>query len=154
VAHTLHHIGKIYSEQGRKEEAQALQEQLSSHSLPASVTLAKLATIVGFVEARRNSLLAPLLLPLMYVIQSALAAERWRERHGRVVESWLCVLGEIEALESIASYSFERPEDPFPEFLEGPAAFVATGLGHPLIAPRTRIRSPSRRQGAPFATVL
>jgi DNA mismatch repair ATPase MutS len=44
-------------------------------------------------------------------------------------------------LESLASYSFERPDDPFPEFLEGPAAFVATGLGHPLIAPRTRVRN-------------
>ncbi len=119
----------------------ALKEKLSSHSLPASATLSKLATIVGFVEARRNPLLAPLMLPLMYVIQSALVAERWRERHGQVVESWLNVLGEIEALVSLASYSFERPEDPFPEFLDGPAAFVATGLGHPLIAPQARVRN-------------
>jgi MutS domain V len=118
-----------------------LKEKLSSHFQPASATLSKLSTIVGFVEARRNSLLAPLMLPLMYVIQSALAAERWRERHGRVVQSWLGVLGEIEALESVASYSFERPDDPFPEFLEGSAAFVATGLGHPLIAPATRVRN-------------
>ena len=132
---------RIESEPFESPHLRALKEQLSSHSLPASATLSKLATIVGFVEARRNSLLAPLMLPLMYVIQSALAAERWREQHGRVVESWLCVLGEIEALESLASYSFERPEDPFPEFLEGPAAFVATGLGHPLIAPRTRVRN-------------
>jgi MutS domain V len=141
---------RIESEPFDSPHLRALKEKLSSHSLSASATLSKLATIVGFVEARRNSLLAPLMLPLMYVIQSALAAERWRERHGRVVESWLRVLGEIEALESLASYSFERPDDPFPEFLEGPAAFVATGLGHPLIAPRTRVRndvdlsSPSR----------
>jgi hypothetical protein len=132
---------RIESEVFDSPHLRALKEQLSSHSLPASATLSKLATIVGFVEARRNSLLAPLLLPSMYIIQSALAAERWRERHGRVVESWLSVLGEIEALESLASYSFERPDDPFPEFLEGPATFVATGLGHPLIPPRTRVRN-------------
>jgi hypothetical protein len=119
----------------------ALRDQLTSRSLPASATLSKLATIVGFVEARRNPLLAPLLLPSMYVIQSALAAERWRELHGPVVASWLGVLGEIEALESITSYSFERPDDPFPEFVTGSAAFVATGLGHPLIAPGTRVRN-------------
>jgi len=119
----------------------ALKEKLSSRSVPASATLSKLATIVGFVEARRNSLLVPLMLPLMYVVQCALAAERWRERHGAVVESWLGVLGEIEALESLASYSFERPDDPFPEFLEGAAAFEATGLGHPLIASRTCVRN-------------
>jgi DNA mismatch repair ATPase MutS len=78
---------------------------------------------------------------LMYTIQSALAVERWRQRHGSVVASWLNVLGEIEALESVAGYSFERPEDPFPEFLDGPAAFKATGLGHPLISPEARVRN-------------
>ncbi|HWJ35467.1 MAG TPA: hypothetical protein VNR70_09370 [Steroidobacteraceae bacterium] len=119
----------------------ALKVKLSSHSLTASTTLAKLATIVNFVEARRNPFLVPLMLPLMYTIQSALAAERWRQRHGRIVVSWLSVLGEIEALESLAAYSFERPDDPFPEFLEGPAAFIAAGLGHPLISAQTRVRN-------------
>jgi hypothetical protein len=118
-----------------------LRAQLASHSSPASSTLAQLATVVNFVEARRNPFLAPLLLPLMYSLQTALAAERWRQLHGHAVAAWLRVLGEVEALASIAAYSFEHPEDPFPEFAEGPAAFVADGLGHPLIAPQTRIRN-------------
>ena len=118
-----------------------LAAKLSSHSLQASTTFSKLATIVNFVEARRNPFLAPLMLPLMYTVLSALAAERWRALHGRVVATWLTVLGEFEALESIAGYSFERPDDPFPEFLDGPAAFDAKSLGHPLIAAETRVRN-------------
>jgi hypothetical protein len=118
-----------------------LKEELSSHSLTASTTLSKLATLVNFVEARRNPFLTPLLLPLMYTIHSALAAERWRQRHGHVVQSWLGVLGDIEALQSIAAYSFERPAEPFPEFLDGPPAFIATGLGHPLISLQARVRN-------------
>ena len=82
------------------------------------------------------------MLPLMYTIQSALAAERWRQRHGHVVASWLDVLGEIEALESMAGYSFERPDDPFPEFLDGPASFKAMGLGHPLIRAQSPLANP------------
>ncbi len=132
---------RIETESFDSPHLRALREQLTSRSVPASATLSKLATIVGFVEARRNPLLAPLLLPSMYVIQSALAAERWRELHGPVVASWLGVLGEIESLDSITSYSFERPDDPFPEFVAGCAAFVATGLGHPLIASGTRVRN-------------
>lgn len=119
----------------------ALKAKLASHTLPASVTLSKLATLVGFVEARRNPFLVPLMLPLMYTIQTALAAERWRRLHGHVVESWLSALGDMEALLSIATYSFEHPEYPFPEFQEGPAAFQATGLGHPLISPRSRVHN-------------
>jgi hypothetical protein len=126
----------------------ALKERLSSHSLTASNTLSKLATLVNFVEARRNPFLTPVMLPLLYTLQSALAAERWRVRHGAAVAVWLTVLGEVEALVSIAGYSFERPEDPFPEFVEGSAAFDATGLGHPLLSAETRIRNDVQILGA------
>ena len=134
-------LRRIETEAFESPALRALSGQLSSHALTASATLSKLATIVNFVEARRNPFLAPLMLPLMYTLQSAVAAERWRRLHGHVVASWLSVLGEFEALESIAGYSFERPDDPFPEFVEGPATFIATGLGHPLIAPATRVRN-------------
>jgi len=120
---------------------QALAAQLTSASLTASASLASLATAVNFVEARRNPFLAPVLLPFLYVLHSALAAERWRRRHGHGVADWLRVLGSIEALQSISAYSFERPADPFPEFLSGPAAFVASGLGHPLIAAAARVHN-------------
>jgi hypothetical protein len=116
-----------------------LQRKLSSHSLNASAALSRLATIVNFVEARRNPILAPFMLLLMYTLQTALAAERWRGTHGTVIHSWLEVLGEFEALLSLAQYSFEQAADPFPEFLDGPPAFKATGLGHPLIPAAVRI---------------
>jgi MutS domain V len=134
-------LRRVESESFEAPALQALKAKLSSHSLTASTTLSKLATIVNFVEARRNPFLAPLMLPLMYTIQSALAAERWRRLHRHAVASWLSVLGDIEALESIAAFSFERPDDPFPEFLQGPAVFIAAGLGHPLISPQTRVRN-------------
>ncbi len=116
-----------------------LQRKLSSHSLNASAALAKLATIVNFVEARRNPILAPFLLLLMYPLQTALAAERWRSIHGAVIRSWLEVLGEFEALLSLAQYSYEQPADPFPEFLDGAPAFQGDGTG-PSLDPRRGTR--------------
>ena len=116
-----------------------LQVKLSSQSLHASAALSKLATIVNFVEARRNPILAPFMLLLMYPLQTALAAERWRSVHGAVIRSWLEVLGEFEALLSLAQYSFEQSADPFPEFLEGAPTFKAAGLGHPLIPAAVRV---------------
>jgi hypothetical protein len=119
----------------------SLQLKLSSHHLGASAALSKLATIVNFVEARRNPILAPLLLLLMYPLQTALAAERWRSAHGAVIRSWLDVLGEFEALLSLAQYAYEQCDDPFPQFLDGPPAFTAAGLGHPLIPAAVRVRN-------------
>src|SRR5690606_28172686 len=46
------------------EPLRKLSEALSSHALPASRTIGKLATIVGYLEARRNPILALLQVPL------------------------------------------------------------------------------------------
>jgi MutS domain V len=118
---------------------EALQVKLGSHSLRASVAISRLATIVNFVEARRNPILAPLLLLLMYPLQTAMTAERWRSAHGAKIPSWLDALAEIEALLSLARYAYEHPEDPLPEFVDGPAAFTAVALGHPLLPADVRV---------------
>jgi hypothetical protein len=128
----------------------ALKESLASHDVRASKTMARLATIVQWIESRRNPLLQFLALPLMYPVHVARAAERWRADHGRVVRAWLDVIGEVEALLSFAAYSFEHADDPFPTFINGESTLHGTRLGHPLI-PESRcvrndvsIESPTR----------
>jgi hypothetical protein len=113
-----------------------LVKSLSSHALPASTTIARLSTVVSFVEARRNIILALFQLPLLYPLHTALAAERWRKAHGSAVRAWIEALGEIEALLSVSAYAYEHPEDPFPELADEPgepACFDGTRLGHPLM---------------------
>jgi hypothetical protein len=121
----------------------AMVQKLASHTLSASRTMSKLATIVNFVESRRNPLLVPFLLLVNYPLLTALAAERWRATHAAAIRVWLEVIGEFEALVSLAQYSDEHPDDAIPEFLEGPAAshavFQAAGLGHPLIPAAVRV---------------
>jgi hypothetical protein len=117
----------------------SLQLKLLSHRLRGSAAISKLATIVSFVEARRNPILAPFMLLFMYPLLTGLAAERWRAAHGAVIHSWLEVLGEFEALLSLAQYAYEQSEDPLPQFIDGPPAFKAEGLGHPLIPAAVRV---------------
>jgi hypothetical protein len=132
-------LNRIEAEHFDAAPLRALVLKLSSHTQSASATFSQLATIVNFVESRRNPLLAPLLLLVMYPLQVALAAERWRKTHGEVIRSWLEVLGEIEALLSLARYAYEHPLDPFPEFVQGAASFTAADLGHPLVPAAARI---------------
>lgn len=126
-------LARVEREPFRAKPLQALVQRLASHKLQASRTIARLSTIVQLVESRRNPILQVLDIPLMYSVQVALAAERWRREHGNAVRAWLDVIGEIEALISLASYSYEHPDDLLPEFIEGPATFDAVSLGHPLI---------------------
>ena len=118
-----------------------LVQRLSSHTLPASATIGKLSTIVGFVEARRNIVLALLQLPLLYPLITAIAAERWRKAHGAAAAPWIEVLGELEALLSLSAYAYEHPADPFPELVDRAACFEAKALGHPLIPAAQCVRN-------------
>lgn len=118
-----------------------LVERLSSHTLPASKTIGRLSTIVGFVEARRNIILALFQLPLMYPLHTAIAAERWRKAHGAAVAPWIELLGELEALLSLAAYAYEHPNDTFPALVDGPACFEAQALGHPLLSAAQCVRN-------------
>jgi MutS domain V len=118
-----------------------LVRRLSSHTLPASTTLARLARVIDFADARNNPILRLLDVPLLYSLHVALAAERWRGTHGKVIRQWIEALGEFEALSSLAAYSYEHPADPFPDFVDGPATFAATELGHPLIPASRCVRN-------------
>jgi hypothetical protein len=120
---------------------QALQRQLSSSDVPASQAVARLRTLVNFIDSRHNLMVRIIDLPLMYSVQVAFTAERWRQAHGRALRQWLAAIAEMEALLSLAAYSFEHPSDPFPELVDGPAAFDGEELGHPLVPSATCVRN-------------
>ncbi|MGD0181656.1 MAG: mismatch repair protein [Terriglobales bacterium] len=134
-------LARVEQHNFRTQRLQSLQTELSSHQLTSSRAIDHLRTIVDLIDSRDNLILRILDVPLMYSVQVAFAAERWRNAHGHAVRSWLSVIGEIEALLCFSTYSHEHPDDPFPEFVQGAAAFDATDLGHPLIPAATCIRN-------------
>ena len=134
-------LARVEQHNFRTQRLQSLQTELSSHQLTSSRAIDHLRTIVDLIDSRDNLILRILDVPLMYSVQVAFAAERWRNAHGHAVRSWLSVIGEIEALLCFSTYSHEHPDDPFPEFVQGAAGFDAMDLGHPLIPAATCIRN-------------
>ena len=120
---------------------QALQRELLSSGVPSSQAIARLRTLVDRINSRHNIFVRIIDAPLMYSVQVAFAAERWRQAHGRSLRLWVDVIGQIEALLSLATYGFEHPADPFPVFTDGAASFDAEELGHPLVPATTCVRN-------------
>jgi len=134
-------LGRIEQHGFSAPRLQSLQRELWSHQVRSSDAIARLRTIVDFVHARGNALAKPLDVPLMYSVQVGFAAERWKRAHGHAVRAWLGVIGEIEALLCLATYSYEHPGDPFPEFVESEPCFDGTEIGHPLIPAARCVRN-------------
>lgn len=100
----------------------------------ASQGLARLARVSDWADSLHNAYVRLGELPLLVTLQIAYAGEAWRRRYGRALRDWVDVVGEVEALSSLAGYSYEHPRDPFADVFEDTeAAFEATEMSHPLI---------------------
>jgi MutS domain V len=121
-----------------------LQRELVRNGVVSSRAVARLRTLVDRIDSRHNIFVRIIDAPFMYSVQVAFAAERWRQRYGSAVRLWASAIGEMEALLSLATYSYEHPSDPFPVFTDGAASFVAEELGHPLVPAATCIRNDVR----------
>jgi hypothetical protein len=134
-------LSRVELEKFQSPRLHKLLQDISTHHMPASQAIGRLRTLVDLIASRQNAVLRVLDLPLLYSVQVAFAAEAWRRKHGMAVGRWIGALGELEALISIAAYSYEHPSDPFPEFVGGVGHIVAEELGHPLIASDKCVRN-------------
>ena len=120
-------------------ELQALQAKLRSSGAEATVEMARLERIMGFLDARNSGVWRILIAPLLlWELNWVLALERWRARAGRHVRAWIDAVAEMEALASLAGLAFECPDYAFPEIGDSPR-YESEQLGHPLIAPAKRV---------------
>jgi DNA mismatch repair ATPase MutS len=87
---------------------------------------------------------APLAFPLVAATHIALAIDTWRIRHCKALVAWLSAVGALEALSSLAAYTYETPGDHFPEILNKGPCFEAVGLGHPLLPAAHCVRNDLR----------
>ncbi len=126
---------------------QQLVADLKRGAEPASRSVRRFARIVNWIDAHDSLIVRIIDVPLLYSIQTGLAAEAWRKRCGPQMRTWIDVAGEAEALLSLATYSFEHPADSFPELVgadDSSAVFDGEELGHPLIEASKCVRNSLR----------
>ncbi|WP_434418191.1 MutS-related protein [Nannocystis pusilla] len=110
-----------------------LTAELRTGEVAGSTAIARLARAVDWLEARKSGLFAPIAFLLMWELHGALAVERWRQTHGPAIARWLAALGQLEALASLATYAYERPDDPMPTVVSDGPRVAGEALRHPLL---------------------
>ncbi len=122
----------------------ALRRGLDTGGVPPSRQIAKLNRLIDLLDSRDNVAVRVIGPPLLWVPQLAFAIEAWRRHSGPAVRRWIAAIGEIEALTALASYSYEHPDDPFAEIVEGDACFDADAAAHPLLLESRAVRNDVR----------
>jgi hypothetical protein len=98
----------------------------------ASRRIRRLTRLIELLDSSENMFFRPLA-AMLWNAQFAMAVEAWRVSCGPLIGKWIAAVGEFEALCSLSTYAFERPDATFPRLdAEGPL-FDAEALRHPLI---------------------
>jgi hypothetical protein len=119
---------------------QQLRRAVDGDATSAQRELQRLDGILGWFALRNSEWAHPAInLLTSWDIHCAVALERWQRDSGPKLRSWLEALGQVETLSSLAGAAHDNPDFCFPELIEDPPAFIASGLGHPLLAPQARV---------------
>ena len=124
---------------GEQFQSAKLVELTGRLSAGRASVLRGLERLLRLVERREDAVLFAFSTWLAGGTQLALATDAWRAKHGAELAAWLDAWAEFEALNALAGYAWEHPDDGFPELVEGAARFEAEALHHPLLPPGSAV---------------
>lgn len=136
--------GKLISSIERETFRSALLADIRSKICTAdgsvSGRIKELDKIINLFDSRLNLFVGFILNGLLlWDFQCIIRLERWRKIVAHDLPAWLTLLGEVDALCSLANYSYNNPYNPFPEVFYGEPVIDAEMICHPLLRRGTRV---------------
>jgi len=118
-----------------------LKNQLKNEQETASHEIDKLSNLFGQLENILNPVGAIFLNGFFLShIHTLRGFRKWKYNHSKKIMKWLDVIGEFEAMNSVANFSFNNPDFSFPE-INSKYELSFENLGHPLLSTDKRVTS-------------
>ncbi|SFD58800.1 MutS-related protein [Flavobacterium phragmitis] len=132
-------IEKIENESFRSKKLIRLQKKLVYKNTKASQHLKQLSELFSRMDTINNFVTALLFngtfLFNLHVLKALL---KWKENYSSEIDQWISIIGEIEALNSLANLAYNNADFVFPE-INSEYKIEFKNLSHPLLNPTTRI---------------
>lgn len=118
-------------------------QQICREPAPSASIFKRIQNQFIVVEQRNKEYFYVLSLLFSAGTQAAIAIANWKRKYAPAMKQWMEAWAEFEALNALANYAFEHPEDAYPTLLSEtePATFEAAALGHPLLPSAVCIRN-------------
>lgn len=130
-------ISSIENEPFESKKLNDLKNKLSSKTT-ASKNIAQLSSLFSKMDNIMNAFSWIFNGMILYHIHTLRSLQVWKENYADDIPIWLDVIGEFEALSSLANFHHNNPQYAFPE-INKIHKLSFEDLGHPLINPETMI---------------
>jgi len=132
-------VQKIETENFHSKKLADLKKQLIFENAAASKHLKDLSELFSRMDTINNLVTAILFngtfLFNLHVLKALL---KWKQNYSPELEKWIAVIGEFEALNSLANLAYNNADFVFPE-INSEYKIGFKDLGHPLLNPATRV---------------
>ncbi|MFZ0599741.1 MAG: DNA mismatch repair protein [Flavobacterium sp.] len=132
-------VQKIETETFESKKLIDLQKQLIFRNANASKHLKDLSELFSRMDTISNLFTATLFngtfLFNLHVLKALL---KWKDNYSTELEKWITIIGEFEALNSLANLAFNNSDFVFPE-INSEYKIGFSNLSHPLLNPSTRV---------------
>ena len=123
-----------------------IKEEIGGEKRTASLSISRLSKLMNELDQRNNVFMYVILNGLFFwELRQIMRIEAWKEQHAGELPHWLTVLGQMDALNSLATFAYNHPDYSYPAILnktdmlsgkESPDSHFmlrAKALGHPLM---------------------
>lgn len=132
-------VQKIETETFQSKKLMNLQQQLIFRNATASKHLKDLSELFSRMDTINNFVTAivfnGMFLFNLHVLKALL---KWKDNYSAELEKWIAIIGEFEALNSLANLAYNNADFVFPE-INSDYKIGFSNLGHPLLNPTTRV---------------
>lgn len=134
-------IQLIETQSFKSDELKSIQQKLTSESKKASDSLKQLSSLFNSIDNLQNLIGAVLFngfsLNHIHVYNKLI---NWKNVHGNQLNNWINIIGEFEALNSLANFKYNNPSFCFPEINQD-KIIDFKNMGHPLLNSGKRINN-------------
>lgn len=111
-----------------------LQDKIKDNNGISTIkSLRELESIVDRILNRNNAFFLPINILLLWDYRCLIDLEKWKKKHGPLIEVLLRVIGEMEALSSLATIGYDNPNWATPSITTKASTFYGKSIGHPLL---------------------
>ncbi|MDO9533787.1 MAG: MutS family DNA mismatch repair protein [Bacillota bacterium] len=133
-----------------------LKQRLFTDSRSALDQIKALSKIGDRINLRYgNSLIYfPVNIAVLWDLHTLKKLDGWKRQSGLSLRVWFNIVGEFEALSSLAVIAQDHPDWVYPQVSGGAPVYEAKSLGHPLIGEEFRVNNDLRLSGPGAASII
>lgn len=132
-----------------------LKEEIGGENRKASHSISRLSKLMDELDQRSNVFMYIILNGLFFwELRQIMRIEAWKEQYAGDLPRWLTAIGNMDALNSLATFAYNHPGYVYPTILQQPFRLQAEALGHPLMHRERCVRNDVDMEKRPFFIII